>query len=273
MNVDGWLGTMFAAVRERALGGPPSRGPGHPGTVERRAFARPRRSRPPDHRTIARRFARSVVRTGLQPRVKNENPIYDWIVDQTGLPYLKLSIDVPVATIQREIAGIQELFVPHRDYGSTQGWSSFCIHGKSFDATREDEYYTDDRPFIWTPEAVERMPETVRYFQQLWPHDRYHRLRVMKLSPGGYIGVHQDSPENRLGPINIAVTQPAGCRFFMEGCGIVPFAAGDAIFLNVSYHHAVLNDSPYDRYHIIVHQQPSDGFKSLVVRSYRSHQG
>jgi hypothetical protein len=114
------------------------------------------------------------------------------------------------------------------------------------------------------------MPETIRYFQHVWPHSRYFRLRVMRLSAGGYIGVHQDSPTSQLGPINIAVTQPANCRFFMENCGVVPFAQGDSVFLNVSYRHAVINDSPQDRYHIIIHQGANDEFRGLVLRSYQS---
>jgi hypothetical protein len=266
------------------------------GQLKRRTFLRPQRLRQPltrphgerpsalqappvktsrsplalDHRAIAKRFAKSVARTVQQPPPESENPTYHWIVNETRLPYLKLDIIVPVATILSELENIQDLFVPHLDYGSTQGWYSFCLHGKAYDATREDSFYPDERPYDWTPEALERMPETVRYFQHLWPHDRYQRLRVMRLSPGGYIGVHQDSSTCRLGPINIAVTQPAKCQFLMEGCGVIPFVEGDSILLNVSYRHAVFNDSPNDRYHIIIHQNASDEFENLVIRSYQS---
>lgn len=206
-----------------------------------------------------------------KPKTNRENPTYDWVVYEIGLPYLKLAIDVPVAIVLRELPNIRELLVPHLAYGNTQGWSSFCLHGKAFDATREDSYYSDDRPYEWTPEAKERMPETVRYFRDVWPHSRYQRLRVMRLSPGGFIGVHRDSPTSHLGPINIAVTQPRNCRFLMEGCGCLPFTEGDSIFLNVSYRHAVFNDSGLDRYHIIIHQEPNEEFKRLVLRSYLSN--
>ena len=193
-----------------------------------------------------------------------------WIQNNSRLPWLKLDIAVPCSTILTEIQNIESLLIPHReDYNEHQGWSSFCIHGKSYDATREDEFYNDNRPYVWTHEAEELMPGTVNYFRSQWPADQYYRVRVMRLDPRGYITIHRDSTTSALSAINIAITQPEECSFVMEKYGTVPFESGDAIMLDLSNRHVVFNNSNQVRWHMIVHQDfDNQNFKQLVVNSY-----
>jgi hypothetical protein len=202
------------------------------------------------------------------------NPIADaqWICNQSNLPWIKLTISVPYEIIKEEIKNIENYFVLHRsDYNEHIDWQSFCIHGKSFDATREDSYYDDDRPYDWTPEAVRLMPQTVAYFKQ-WPRTNFSRIRVMKLAPKGIISVHRDQElPGKLAPINIAITQPSTCKFVMEKHGTVPFTQGSAFILNVSNRHTVINDSDEYRYHIIIHQTNNAAFDKLLVESYNNH--
>ena len=198
----------------------------------------------------------------------NESATAKWIQTESGLPWLPLDIEVPAQTILSEIQNIKHLLVDHRDdYAEHSGWSSFCLHGKAHNATREDEYYNDDRPYIWTPEAVELMPQTVEFFKK-WPAEKFARLRVMRLAPGGWISVHRDANIKSLTPINIAITQPSGCSFVMEHHGSVPFAIGTAMLLDVSNLHTVFNNSDQDRWHLIVHQQFNQEFDILVAKSY-----
>jgi len=189
----------------------------------------------------------------------------DWITEHSGIPWLKLALEVPYQDILTEIKDNVELLVDHRDdYGEHQGWKSFCIHGKSLTQT---QHCDDDRPFVWIPEIVKRMPATVNYFKS-WNLD-FCRLRVMALEPGGFISLHQDNKTSFLGPINIAITQPAECEFVMEEWGVVPFIAGDAFMLDISNRHAVVNNSKEIRYHIIAHyNNPSDAFKKIIEESY-----
>jgi hypothetical protein len=195
---------------------------------------------------------------------------FEWIQTQSGLPWLALDIAVPVDAIAEEIKRIEPRLVDHREeYASDQGWKSFCIHGKAWDATREDSYYQDDRPYVWTDLAQELMPRTVEFFKNSWPGTEYYRIRVMLLEPGGYVAVHQDYSEHALKPINIAITQPAECRFVMEKYGTVPFNTGSALWLDIANRHVVFNDSDQPRWHIIVHQNTQDKqFKKTVVKSY-----
>jgi hypothetical protein len=228
-----------------------------------------------DRNNIARLFAKTVSKQSPQTVEYNTNADFNWIAG-SGLSWLVLDIKVPYETISNEIKNISHLFVDHRDeYNTNDGWQSFCLHGKSYDATREDEFYSDDRELSWTNEALEFLPQTVEYFKNVWPCDSYSRLRIMKLAPGAVIEVHQDhigSP--RMGPINIAITQPNNCNFYVEGNGIIPFVPGSAVWLDVGNRHCVINDSDEDRYHIIVHQKnETKEFADLVTRSYNKTYG
>lgn len=217
--------------------------------------------------------SKNLVRAFAKIVGKQTTPIHDYHSDyraddivSSGLPWLKLDIEIPVNEIVREIKSVEQFLVEHRtQYNNNAGWKSFCIHGKSFDTTQEVD---DDRPFVWTPEAMEHMPETVKFFRTTWPAEEYRRLRVMKLEPGASIEIHRDRERSGLAEINIAITQPLGCNFYMEGHGIIPFQSGQAFMIDTSNNHAVLNDSDEDRYHIIVHQHCSPEFEELVELSY-----
>lgn len=205
------------------------------------------------------------------PTVDKVEYSYEKIIN-SSLGYLVLQTKIPYATIANEIKNIEHLFVPHRDnFNESKGWLSFCIHGKSYDSTREAEYYNNNRPDIWTAEAQTLMPDTVHFFQTNWFNNTFRRLRIMKLLPGGYINCHSDlSKPGKLNPVNIAINNPDGNVFVMEKWGTIPFSAGKAIMLNVSNLHAVQNNSDEPRYHMILHHaHVTETFKQTVVDSYR----
>lgn len=219
---------------------------------------------------ISRMMLEKFQSVQYRPSGLIEHPLFDWIQCESKLPWLKLKLDIPIDIIEPEIQAIKHLMVPHRDdYNEHQGWESFCIHGRGYNLTREDEHYTNAPDYHWTEEACAYMPNTVKYFQTQWAGSKFQRVRVMRLAPGGYISIHSDGPLDVLGPINIAITQPKDCFFVMEKFGIVPFEVGSAFWLNISTRHAVFNDSDQDRWHIIVHHQNDNiDFQNVVVKSY-----
>lgn len=199
----------------------------------------------------------------------NPTRTFEWIQQHSGLPWMELDLTVPHESIYQEIEKISSLMVEHReDYSEHRGWKSFCIHGKSYDATREDQHYNDTRPHTWTAEAKELMPNTVHYFQTVWPKTTYHRLRVMLLEPNGIISLHRDSPTSNLSAINIAITNPADCKFVMENHGPVPFRPGCAFWLDTHNRHTIINQSSEPRWHIIIHQHFTVDFQEIVLQSY-----
>lgn len=194
-----------------------------------------------------------------------ELPEFDmhWMINESKWPYLKIELpDCPYAKMLEEAKALRDMFASHRSAdveGGYQhaGWRSLCVHGLS--ATQTDFFakYGNwkseaEVPFAWT-EIAERCPETVRYFKDIFPHDRYYRLRYMLLEPGGYIQPHQDRNFNLLSPVNLALNNPERCFFKMEGKGYVPFESGTAFAVDIGNKHAVWNESDEDRYHMIVH--------------------
>lgn len=219
---------------------------------------------------ISQLMFKKYINSQYQLPEYNPNSTFDWIMSNSGLPWLQLDIAIPYETILNEIKNIESLLVDHRDdYGEHHGWKSFCIHGKSYNATREESYYNDDRPYVWTKEAQESMPQTVNYFSTIWPGSEFKRVRVMLLEPGGYVSVHQDSKVSKMTAINIAITQPDECKFVMANHGVVPFEPGRALWMDISNQHTVVNNSDQPRWHIIVHQSFDDNFQNMVVNSYK----
>lgn len=223
---------------------------------------------------ISRLFAKKIEQKKFSYSfIQNANA--SWIVEHSKINCLKLNICIPYQQIEKEIKTIPpELFVSHRDesYEDNRGWRSFVLHGKSYDASREDTYYNDNRIMHWTDHAKKYCPNTVKYFKTQWPCNEFYRVRVMLLEPGGIINLHKDmSPNGNLTAVNIAITQPKDCKFYLDNYGVVPFEPGLAFLLDVSNYHTVINDSDENRYHIIVHHKKiTTEFDSVIEKSYNS---
>jgi len=210
---------------------------------------------------------------------KKDNAGKHWITMESGIPYLLLDLpDAPYAAMLQEAQNLDHLFVPHRDSESHSGWSSLCVHGISSQHTNHYQVYPEYQdlpdeqiPYKWT-EIQDQCPVTVEYFKNHFPYDIYHRLRYMKLAPGGYINPHRDHNEVCLNAVNISLNNPNGCKFVFENHGLIPFKdSGSAFLIANGIIHSVWNTSDVPRYHIIVHGYPttkSVKFDKLIVDSY-----
>jgi hypothetical protein len=207
---------------------------------------------------------------------------FNWIVNESNLPWLKLDIEFNHETMLKEAIALKDRFVKHRDQDGVggyrhKGWRSLAIHGISAEKTNHFEQYgyksNKETPYRWT-EISGLCPNTVSFFKETFPYKAYFRVRFMLLEPGGFITPHKDSDTNKLSPINIALNHPEGCKMKMKGHeGFVPFKPGTAMLLDVGNEHAYINDSDEDRYHIIVHGIKAKEFENLVVRSYEKNHG
>lgn len=195
------------------------------------------------------------------------SPSEEWIITQSGWPYLKLDIEVPYADILSEAEEVKELRVKHRvdDTWSSynhEGWSSLCLYG----AGPEITYQTNDA-LNWTIIA-DKCPKTVEWIKKYWQiTNTTGRIRFMWLKPQGYILPHNDRDQSGLYETNIAITQPGGCCFRFLDYGTVPFTQGSAYALDISKRHMVYNNSDQERLHIIVHSLLHPG---IVKRSYEN---
>lgn len=219
------------------------------------------------------------------PAFQNEGQLVDWIVGKSGWPYLPLILPgADFETMLKEAFALEDLFVMHRttpgenpEYAN-RGWKSICLHGEAWDKTGHWEAYADnagktqaDIVYKWCDEITERCPETTRYFRDVFPNHRYQRLRYMWLDPQGYIQPHQDRQEHFLGPINVALNNPKGCEFKMEGKGYVPFKeTGNACLVDIGNNHSVWNNSDTPRIHIISHGGSREPFNRIVIDSLKA---
>lgn len=206
-----------------------------------------------------------------KPQPTEIDPTAHNIKYNSGLGYLPLSIDIPIDIIRSEALAVVPYMIDLTpgDYDS-HGWSNFSMFGVPLEDQGDWGHDRADSSMAWTPEALELMPRTVEYFDQVWPHKRFWRMRLLGLKPGGVIGVHNDhcaGMEN----INIGIDHPDQCEFYLEGSGRIPFANGKCFALDAGRRHAVINNSDQLRLHLVIHQTDNEQFEKLIVDSYKDY--
>lgn len=210
-----------------------------------------------------------------------ENKINQWdypenIPDnlwETDYPWAEVSAhgEHNFSAILEEMKNIDSFFVEHRaqdkigSYGH-DGWYSLTLHGIDYDKTENYDRYgyssEEEANYHWTS-VCEKIPLTMKLINSL-PFKDHRRVRIMRLSPGGYIMPHTDGAGRIFGPYNYAINNPQGCEFVMEGHGIVPFKTGNGFILDLGKKHAVFNNSNEYRYHIIIHGKMTENPSHLL---------
>ena len=207
-----------------------------------------------------------MTNTILQ-KLKSQRPSADWIINQSGLPYLALDLNVPTKDILAEWNDVKHMAVEHRDSDSlldykNQGWLSLTLFGVSANVTTASDQRHD-----WT-QIKDQCKITSQWFEDTFKRDNFKgRIRFMLLEPGGHILPHKDRESNGLSEINIAISNPDNCYFYMENRGTVPFKQGSAFMLDLSNRHWVVNDSSEPRLHMIYHGHVPE---NIIEKSYEN---
>jgi hypothetical protein len=187
---------------------------------------------------------RSFIRQNAYRNINTDNPACR-----------KVELNVPVQDIYNEIQNIKKYLQIHRSESGI-GWRAFCIHGQSYKRTKEDSYYPDFLGHDWTPEALENMPVTIKWLKSLG-YKSFDRVRIMYLLGKSFINVHQDQKHSKLGilhyHVNVAITNPKDCKFYLQNHGVVDFKPGTAYELDLVNYHTVVNNSNVPRFHLIIH--------------------
>ena len=207
-------------------------------------------------------------------------PTYDWIVNSSSLPWLRLKINFPYESMLKKAKKVSEYYqIKSYKKGpfADKDWFGVCLHGLSFDKTFTYFHYGynshDDAPYDWT-EISPLCPVTKNYFKTVFPYEKYFRIKFMLLKAGGKIMPHVDDDINKLSNINVALNQPDNCMMkFSEKKELVPWEPGAAFMLNLSKEHAVFNNSNTDRYHMIIEGIGNEKFKKIVEDSYELQLG
>jgi hypothetical protein len=189
--------------------------------------------------------------------------------------YLELDIPFPYKKMLEEAKALRHRFVEHRG-GEARGWLSLTLHGHGEQKTGTwKEYgYKDSieasKDLHWT-DAAHECPITLDFLKNYFPCEKFGRVRFMLLEAGGYIGYHTDSNSGTrlLENINLSLNNPEGCIWkWQDGEPDVFMEPGKAYAMNISYHHAVYNNSDEDRYHMIIARHDSTPeWKSLIAEA------
>lgn len=204
-------------------------------------------------------FAEPFIKESLSnqwtPSWPAPQPVY-----QSDWPWLPVAFDADFDAMLKECQDNAELFVGHRQKDrhlsyNHEGWAGLTLHGINAAATENYEQYgfksAEEANYHWT-EVCDKFPTCVAFLKSLG-YNSFERVRIMRLSAGGYILPHTDGQGRIFGPLNIAINNPEGCGFYFKQWGCVPFRSGRGFFLDIGYEHMVWNNSNEDRYHFIVH--------------------
>jgi len=193
-------------------------------------------------------------------------PTEDWILQQSGYPWMQLAITVPYAEILAEAQAVYSNSVLHRAQDQVvgythQGWRSLTLHGVGSTVTTEQPGNVD-----WT-EVANQCPATKQFVETYWDISTAGRIRFMWLEAGGYILPHVDRQQQRLSECNIAIDHPNEAKLQFLDYGVVPFTTGSAFIIDTSRKHFAVNQSGQLRTHIIVHAKLKSG---IVQKSYEN---
>ena len=144
-----------------------------------------------------------------------------------------------------------------------------AIHGTAVHHTspRENYFEQDNMPeYDWT-ELADLCPITKQWLQNLG-FKKYQRVRFMLLDPGGYINPHRDVDVRKLHAWNVAINNPVGHKFVLDGHGIIPWKVGEVRGIDISQLHTVVNDGVEPRLHMIIHGHFDEGIAKTICRSY-----
>jgi hypothetical protein len=185
--------------------------------------------------------------------------------------YLKLDVPMPYTEMLAEAFALIDRFTPHRsgDYGH-DGWESLTLHGLGWD---KHENWSDygykkgkdaSNDMYWT-EIADLCPITTKWLKEVFPSNKYGRVRFMLLRAGGNISMHKDSSIKLIENINVALNNPTGCKWVWGDGEELIMEQGGVYAMNLYYYHSVVNNSNEDRMHMIIaRHDATDEWKKLI---------
>lgn len=224
----------------------------------------------PDKAGITDTFIKRVA-TQRQQFEYNPAATGEWVKLHSRLGYLPLQIELPIDDIKAEALAVVDHMVD-LDVGGydSGGWTGLGLYG--VEESQQGDYGSTKSASTgrWTDVALKHMPRTVEFFEKVWPHNRFWKIRLLGLLPGGVIGMHHDDCTG-LDQINIGIDHPQECNFYLDRAGILPFRDGSVFVTDVKRWHAVVNKGTRTRLHITVYQEDNAEFQNLILKSYHEY--
>ena len=185
--------------------------------------------------------------------------------------YLKLDIELPYQEMCKEAFALIDKFSPHRgDEYAHKGWESLTLHGlgwnkhENYDAYGYKKGKDASKDMFWT-EIADQCPITTKWLKEVFPCNKYGRVRFMLLRAGGHIGMHTDSRIKLIENINVALNNPIGCEWIWGDGEKLIMEPGGVYAMNIHYPHMLVNNSDEDRMHLIIARHDAlDSWKRLI---------
>ena len=201
------------------------------------------------------------------------------IIFGSKLPFIKFDLNLDASLLKNihdELITVKDTFFSQPGVG--EEWSKGILIKHFYYRNKYEDYQTDpdySKPLTWsedTPSSIKK------FFSEMLGDIVYSRIQCDLLLPGGYIAPHADTHPlhngmpGQLVSLNLAITHPEGCYFYVQNYGHIPFKnPGDVFLINTCIPHCVVNDSNEDRYHFKVHIDfAKSKFKdsNILKRSY-----
>lgn len=184
--------------------------------------------------------------------------------------YLKLDISLPYKEMCAEAFALLDKFSPHRGDEDSYGWESLTIHGLGWNKHENYNAYgykkgkDASNDMFWT-EIADACPVTTNWLKEIFPCNKYGRVRFMLLRAGGKIALHSDSSIKLIENINVALNNPVGCKWVWRDGEEIIMEPGGVYAMNLHYDHSVVNESNEDRMHMIIARHDAlDEWKQLI---------
>ena len=185
--------------------------------------------------------------------------------------FLELDILIPHEAMLAEARVLKNRFTAHRSDEGHGGWKSLSLYGlgENLHESWQDYGYANaeaaSADFKWTAVSQE-CPTIMDFLLNTFPCKRYGRVRLMLVEAGGSIGPHSDTAHRLLENINIPLNNPKDCLWHWTDDGETLYMEpGVSYAMNISYNHAVYNNSAEDRFHLIIARHDStDEWKKLM---------
>lgn len=201
------------------------------------------------------------------------------IIFNSKLPFIKFDLDIDPLLINKmhnELKEVRESFFSQP--GVSEEWARGTLIKHFYYRNKYENYKTSPdftKPLVWSEDT----PPTIKeFFNSMLGEIVYSRIQCDLLIPGGYISPHADTDPlhngvpGQLVSLNLAITHPRGCYFYIKNYGHIPFRKpGDMFLIDTCIPHCVVNDSNEDRYHFKIHiDYTKSNFKDrdILKRSY-----
>ena len=218
--------------------------------------------------------------------LSKKNKLYNQIMYEKNLKWLKLDLDFNVDEIWKELKNIEK----YKDQ-SKSGWTGLAYRGISSNKVRPYPTYgyksEDETPYKWT-QVSKNAPLLREELEKHLPNTKFFRIKINKLLPGGKIFPHKDSRKQGLGLtehwpysdpdpykikyLTLALDWPKDVEFYVSGKRL-PITTGDCFLVNFNHLHEVYNRTKHVRTSVIITAELEDQqhWQDLVISSYKKY--